>query len=91
MVAPPRWRPANGDAPSRLGAIEDHLGRSEEYLRHRDEGIDELDRRVRKIEEWKQDMLVFVGSTKIRWSVVNFVTGIVAAVAVVALSKWFHL
>lgn len=95
MGSPPRFRRADGDAPERLGVVEEYLARKEEFDRQQSEavakGVADLDARVSKLEGWKVDVLVFIGATKIRWGAVSFVTAVVAAVLTAAAVKVLHL
>ena len=95
VVSAPRFRREPGDTHTRLGVVEDYLARKEEHDRQRDEavaaGIRDLDNRLTKLEGWKVDVLIFIGATKIRWSVVMFVASIAASVFTAAAIKILHL
>ena len=95
MPAPVFRSESSESPPRRLSVIEEYLARKDQHDQERDATVDrvtkDLDHRVAKLEAWKIEVLVFVGATKIKWSVVSFFTAILSAVLVVALTKLFHL
>lgn len=91
----PIFHRSEGDTSKRLSSIEDYLARVDEHRRERDaaieRGILELERRVSKLETWQSEVYRFIGETKVKWAVVNFVTGMIAAITTAALIKVLNL